>query len=251
MPLATSVLIALLLSWVPLTATAQTKPEELNRNAAAVASGQRGLEAFRNGEWAAAYSLFHEAETLAHSPVFLLYMARARLRQGASAEALDLYTRVSREPLDERAPDSWRSAVEQAQREAAELQARLTREEAQRAEPRQDKAVDAAGAPRASRNAALAAGAIGVVGIAMGAVAGLVAWVKLNNIEERCGSKGCDPADKSELDSAETWARMSDLGFVVGGTGLASSAIFLWVVPAASTAGNAPIRAGVSAHVRF
>ncbi len=251
MPLARSLLLGLLLSWAPLTARAQSRPEELDRNAAAVASGRRGLEAFRNGEWTSAYALFHEAETLAHSPVFLLYMARARARHGAFAEALDLYALVNREPLDERAPDSWRSAVEQAQRESAELRARLARQEARDSAPPLAASTTAnatASTSGSDHAAALAAGAVGVAGLAMGVVAGLVAWTTLNDLKERCGPSGCDPADKSKLERARTWARLSDLGFVVGGTGIATSAVFLWVVPATP---NASMHAGVSARLRF
>lgn len=248
MPLARSLLLGLLLSSAPLTARAQSRPEDLDRNAAAVASGRRGLEAFRSGEWTSAYALFHEAETLAHSPVFLLYMARARARHGAFAEALDLYALVKREPLAEHTPDSWRSAVEQAQRESAELRARLARREARDSAPPPVASTTASAAPSGSdRDAALAAGAVGVAGLAMGVVAGLVAWTTLNDLKERCGPSGCDPADKSKLDRARTWARLSDLGFVVGGTGIATSAVFLWVVPAP----NASMHAGVSARLRF
>lgn len=249
MPFVTSILIALLLSWAPLVARAQSRPAELHRNADAVVSGQRGLEAFRNGEWGAAYSRFHEAETLAHSPVFLLYMARARARLGAAAEALDLYARVIREPLDQHTPDSWRSAVDQGKREAAELRAKMLRNEARRAEPTDESPSPVQPPSTVTRNASLAAGAAGVAGVALGLVAGIVAWTQLNDIKQRCGPKGCDPADKSKLDSAETWARLSDMGFVVGGTGLATSAVFLWVVPA--TSANAPKRAGIWARVRF
>lgn len=238
----------LLLSSAPLTARAQSRPETLHRNADAVVSGQRGLEAFRNREWAAAYSLFHEAETLAHSPVFLLYMARARARVFAFAEALDLYARVMREPVNEQTPDSWRSAVEQGRREAAALQRRLMRNDARKgvAPVESPEAGETSGtAPKA----ALAAGAAGLAGIAMGLVAGIVAWSQLNDVKARCEPTGCNPADKSKLDSVQTWARLSDIGFVVGGTGLATSAVFLWVVPAASRA--APGRAGFSARVSF
>lgn len=262
-----SVFLALLVLLLPLPLRAQGQPADLSRNADAVAQGQRGLEAFRSGDFSAAYALFHGAETIAHSPVFLLYMARARQRQGASDEALDLYARVTREPLVDETPDSWRSAVEQARREAAELQAELARRA--EAPPRllesrhetgtarealgdREDALDAredGRGERASRNAAIAAGAIGVAGLALGAVAGLVALTKLNALESRCGEQPCDPAEKSNLESVDTWSRISDLGFVVGGTGLATSAVFLWVVPAASP--SAPIRAGVSARMRF
>jgi hypothetical protein len=251
MPFAVALLTALALLAAPLTAGAQTEPTELTRNAHAVASGQDGLEAFRRGDWATAYSRFHDAETFAHSPVFLLYMARARARQGASAEALDLYARVARESLDERVPDSWRSAVEQARAEGSELGARLVREDSKRLRLPSAPAVTEPAGPSVPRSVAFAAGAIGVTGLAVGAVAGIVAWVKLNELEERCGPNGCKPADKPALEKVETWSRIADLGFVVGGTGIATSAVFLWVIPATSTSTGLPMRAGVSARMSF
>jgi hypothetical protein len=258
MRFALSVLVALCsLCGAPLAARAQT-PNHLTRNAEAVASGQRGLEAYKNDDWATAYSLFHRAETLAHSPVFLLYMARARERQGASSEALDLYARVARESLDG-APESWRSAVEQASREGGELRTRLANEGRNAADTRAGARASEQGqnedrndaAPSATRVAAFAAGAVGAAGLAVGAIAGIVAWAKLNELEKRCGHEGCDPADKPKLESVETWSRIADVGFVVGVTGMATSAVFFWVVPAASADAKVPIRTGVAARVRF
>ncbi|HEX6276756.1 MAG TPA: hypothetical protein VFZ53_27120 [Polyangiaceae bacterium] len=242
------VLFALFALSVPLTASAQTSPDALSRNTEAVTRGEQGLEAFRNGDWAAAYDLFQQAETLAHSPVFLLYMARARERQGASAEALDLYDRVARS--DAGNLDSWRSAVEQARREGAELRAKRAEE----AEPAAPVTSDAArnathsdGWPRA----AVAAGVTGVAGLALGAAAGIVAWVELDELKSRCKPTGCDPADQEKLDRIETWTRLSNVGFVVGGVGLATAGIFLWVVPAETTARGALVDAGLGARVRF
>ena len=251
MPFRVAVLAFLLLfSGFPLSVRAQTGSKHLTRNAVAVATGPRGLEAFRRGDWAQAYALFHRAETLAHSPVFLLYMARAREKQHASEEALDLYARVVRQPVNGEVPDSWRTAVEQAEQELRELRSRLAREASQRAARRQLEAPRSA-APRASRNAAFAAGGIGAAGVAFGAVAGIVAWVKLNQIEERCTPRGCKPSDRDELESVQTWSRIADVGFVVGGTGLATSAVFFWVLPLAPGSQTSPMRAGVFARMRF
>ncbi len=244
-------LLALFLSWSPLTAHAQTSPDELRRNADAIANGERGLEAFRVGDWAAAYTAFQDAETLAHSPVFLLYMARARERQGAWAEALDLYSRITREPPSEGAPESWRGAAEQAEQEAAALRARLKQRAARRAQRAAKVAATDSARSRASHNAALSAGVIGIAGLALGAAAGVVAWLELDALKSRCGPNGCRAEDRSRLEEVKTWTRLSDLGFVVGGTGLAASAFFIWVIPTTPTAGNAPVNVGASARLRF
>jgi hypothetical protein len=243
------VLVVFWLSSIALTVGAQTSPDALSRNTEAVTRGEQGLEAFRNGDWAAAYDLFQRAETLAHSPVFLLFMARARERQGATAEALDLYARITRSRAG--GLDSWRSAIEEAQREGAELRARLAEEAERPAPARFD--VPSRGATHSSTwpRAALTAGVTGIAGLVLGAAAGIVAWVELDQLRSRCKPTGCDATQQAKLDRVETWGRLADLGFVVGGAGLVTSGIFLWVVPAATAPRAAPIDAGLAARVKF
>lgn len=245
------VLLAVWVLCVPLTVRAQASAGDLSRNAEAVARGERGLEAFRNGDFVAAYELFQQAETLAHSPVFLLFMARARERQGAWAEALDLYARIAREPSGRGASEAWVSAIEQAKREAEELRARLAQEAAAREHAARSEASRVTSGPRVSRAAAFAAGAIGVAGVVLGATSGIVAWVELEELRARCSPRGCDRSDRAKLERIKTWSRVSDVGFVIGGTGLLTSAVFLWVVPAVSATPGIPVDAGLSAQVRF
>jgi len=97
----------------------------LTRNAEAVQEGRAALQAYERGDLQDAFSRFARAESLAHSPVFLLYMARIRERQGFWLESQQLYERVQQEPLSGSAPQAFRDAVAAARAEHAELSTRL------------------------------------------------------------------------------------------------------------------------------
>src|SRR5688500_8068113 len=56
--------------------SAQSGGVELDRNAEAVADGRRGLAAWQSGDYAACRKSFSRAESISHSPVFVLYLAR-------------------------------------------------------------------------------------------------------------------------------------------------------------------------------
>jgi tetratricopeptide (TPR) repeat protein len=221
-------------------ARAEEGAPDLSLNAEAVALGQRGLQAFRQGDWSEAYDSFHRAETLVHSPVFLLYMARTRAEQGANSEALDLYARVAAEPFTDDTPEAWKQAIRQAEAEAQALRARLAPKQPE--EARAPAPPVASGAPRPakprsgitpqSRKAAVIASAtVGAAGLVLGVSAGIVAAVRFRPINDQCGAYGCNPADKQRYDAVMTWTRLSDLGFVVAGAGLTTAAVFLWIVP--------------------
>lgn len=80
---------------------------------------------FARGKWAEAYERFAEADALAHSPVFVLYMARARRNDGKLLEATEIYARVAAEELAPDAPKPFRDAVADASAEHGELQERI------------------------------------------------------------------------------------------------------------------------------
>jgi tetratricopeptide (TPR) repeat protein len=88
----------------------------------------RGYEAdalFAKGKWDEAYDLFRQADALAHSPVFVLYMARCRRNAGRLLEAAEIYARVTAEALGPSAPKPFRGAVDDASSELAEVRARI------------------------------------------------------------------------------------------------------------------------------
>ncbi len=87
----------------------------------AIALGHEGLKLMDRGEYERAFSLFERAEQLAHSPVFLIYQARAAWQLGHYQTALTLYQACSAEKLDEKSPELWKQTVAEAERERARL----------------------------------------------------------------------------------------------------------------------------------
>ncbi|HXS17992.1 MAG TPA: tetratricopeptide repeat protein, partial [Polyangiaceae bacterium] len=87
----------------------------------AIALGHEGLKLMELGEYEQALTLFMQAEQLAHSPVFLIYQARAAWWLGRYEAALGLYQTCSDERLDEQSPVLWQQTVLEARRERARL----------------------------------------------------------------------------------------------------------------------------------
>jgi tetratricopeptide (TPR) repeat protein len=263
----------LLLTCLTLMPRAHGQEATLLRNREAVTRGESGLQAFRSGAWERAYAEFHAAESLSHSPVFLLYMARSRARQGAGEEALDLYHRVASEPLSDDTPEAWKAAVASAFAERKALEQRMHahqrlhapasaphaaapahRRPPRKPRPPRSELASLPGAPVAQsrRHAALASAAIGAAGAVLGVVAGIRAWTEIDALKRRCEGKQCRPADRQRLDDVQLWARVSDVGFVVFGTGLAASAVCLWAVPDTEpNPGRRGSSAGILTRVRF
>lgn len=68
-------------------------------------------------------------------------------------------------------------------------------------------------------------GGVGVIGLGLGIGMGVVASGTASSAEEDaalCPNKVCTPAGREEIDSAETQATISTVGFVVGGVALAA-----------------------------
>jgi hypothetical protein len=81
-------------------------------------------------------------------------------------------------------------------------------------------------------------GVIGLAGVAVGAVTGLVAMIKLNEIKANCVGNSCEPKDEPKLDDVITFSNVSTVSFIVGGVGLGASAVLFLTEPAAPR-GNA------------
>ncbi|MGE3672546.1 MAG: hypothetical protein AB7K71_22935, partial [Polyangiaceae bacterium] len=86
--------------------------------------GYDGLSAFEAKRWAVAYERFRAAEELVHSPVFILYMARAKSKLGDLLEASRLLASVERSgsPGEDAA---WQRARDDAALELQELERRI------------------------------------------------------------------------------------------------------------------------------
>jgi hypothetical protein len=100
---------------------AQT-PEE---RAGARAAADQGFDAFERGDWAGALDLFGRAESLVHSPVHQLFLARSQAKLGRLIEAQEAYLRVLRDTLPANAGAAARQAQQEAERELAALEPRI------------------------------------------------------------------------------------------------------------------------------
>lgn len=85
--------------------------------ARAVELGRLGRTRFDAEDWAGALAAFEEAESLVHSPVFVLHMARCELRLGHADRARALYRSVAEEELPADAPVQWKNAQTEARAE--------------------------------------------------------------------------------------------------------------------------------------
>jgi hypothetical protein len=97
-------------------------PEE---RAGARAAADQGYDAFERAEWERALDLFERAESLVHSAVHLLYVARSNARLNRLIEAQEAYLRVVHEPLPAAAPAAVKQAEQDAARELAALEPQI------------------------------------------------------------------------------------------------------------------------------
>jgi hypothetical protein len=96
--------------------------EDNDPGAQALETGRAALDAYTRGAWKLAHARFAEAESLVHSPVFVLYMARCKRNLGELLEARELLRAITHEELAEDAPSAWRQALTSAHGELGTLQ---------------------------------------------------------------------------------------------------------------------------------
>ena len=60
---------------------------------------------------------------------------------------------------------------------------------------------------------------LAVAGLAVGGVTGALTLSKAGDVKTQCANGICDPAAKSDLDSASSLATISTIGFAVAGAG--------------------------------
>ncbi|HEX2732985.1 MAG TPA: hypothetical protein VHM70_15355 [Polyangiaceae bacterium] len=94
--------------------------------AAARSMAEQGVQAFGAKNYEAAVDLFGRAESLIHSPVHLLYLARSNAALGHLVKAQEAYIKVSRETLGPDSPPAFRKAVDQANSELDALKPRIS-----------------------------------------------------------------------------------------------------------------------------
>lgn len=93
--------------------------------AGARAAATEGVKALNEKRFAEAADLFGRAESLVHSPVHLLYLARSQEKLGRLVKARETYNKIIREKLAADAPDAFHQAQTSAQQEASGLDARI------------------------------------------------------------------------------------------------------------------------------
>jgi hypothetical protein len=91
----------------------------------AIDVGREGLALFKKGRWHEAHDRFQEAERMAHSPAFVVYMARCKRALDRYLEARELYRRAAAERVVEDAPAAWHTAIKDAHDELARLDAEM------------------------------------------------------------------------------------------------------------------------------
>ncbi|HEX4476168.1 MAG TPA: hypothetical protein VH142_13875 [Polyangiaceae bacterium] len=117
------VLSAALLYGLAIASPAVAQSDEARSGARAAAT--EGAQAFTEHRWADAIDLFTRAESLVHSPVHLLYMARSFEKLNALVKAREAYIKIANEDLPANSPQPFKDAKANAQKELEALDPRM------------------------------------------------------------------------------------------------------------------------------
>lgn len=101
--------------------TAQAQEPSDTQRELALEMGRKGIELYNAQRFEDAFDKFQNAESLVHSPVFVLYMARIERRRGRWVAALGRYDAILRESPPEAAPEAWARARKEAELERMQL----------------------------------------------------------------------------------------------------------------------------------
>jgi hypothetical protein len=112
---------------VPSHALAQARARDAPtaERASARALADQGFDAFDAAQWQVALDRFERAESLVHSPVQSLFLARCQANLGLLLEAKETYLAITRERLAGDASAAMADAQRAAAAELAELEARI------------------------------------------------------------------------------------------------------------------------------
>jgi hypothetical protein len=94
-------------------------------------------------------------------------------------------------------------------------------------------------------------GGVGAAGLATGIVAGLIAMGKKGDIEDNCPNRQCNAVGRDAVDSGQSAATISSIGFAVGiaGAGATVALFFLTKDPPRDEGARAPAWRGLSPNV--
>ncbi|MDI1482682.1 tetratricopeptide repeat protein [Polyangium sp. y55x31] len=220
---------AVFVTLTPAVADAQPRPASVpDKRAMALEHAHQGLDAYREGRFEEAYGHFREAQALFPAPTLLVHMARCQRRLGKVVEAKALYEEVLAEPLPKDAPPPFVEAHHDAERELAEMEAKLAAEKKATERP----------APAPSKGS-IVPGVItlgvGAVGLGVGAVTGALSMAKVSDVRSRCPDDHCLSAYRAEADEARTLGHVSTAAFVVGGVAAAAGVVLLVLRPGGTT----------------
>ena len=93
--------------------------------AGARAAAAEGAAAFEQGRWAEVIDRFRRAEAIVHSPVHLLYIARAHVQLGQLVEAQETFIKIVNETLPADAPPPFHEAKQDAEKELGATEPRI------------------------------------------------------------------------------------------------------------------------------
>lgn len=252
-------------------------PSTTERADLARAAGLAGLAAFERAAWTEALNAFVEAEGHMHSPVFLLYAARAENALGHIPEARALYSQILAESRLPDAPPAWLDAQRNAELELVEIEKKLERlvlpldvpdlagvgPDPRSTEPtapptvtqRPDRpappaAFDAdpttaSSSWTAQQKVAVTAFGVGGMGLLAGLLTGGLAFEKAADIKSRCNGSSCRPEDEARAGEARTLADGATVSFIMAGAG-AAIGLTLWFWPTAGEPGSIAIHVGPS-----
>jgi hypothetical protein len=96
-------------------------PSDQNGRDEAQELGERGVEAYANGDWEQSRQLFHRAYQLVPAPTLAIREADALVKLGRLVEARETYSRVMQSRVDDQSPSVFRLAVKRAAVELRDL----------------------------------------------------------------------------------------------------------------------------------
>lgn len=111
--------LAVALALGPAVALAEPTPEETKR---ALELGIEAKALYDQGRWADALQKFSEADTVVHTPVFTLFIARTERRVGKLLSARTHFRALMAEEVAPDSPPPWLAAKESAKTELAQLE---------------------------------------------------------------------------------------------------------------------------------